>query len=219
MTNTLVTRPATGGAEDLRAAIGANTTTPASFPQFEATTRHIELIDQKTARLAQARTDSLAQLFTSVRNDYNAGLLNRYDLLHLYEGLRDRVGVGLPPAWDAAGIPISAGWIITRLTRWDEYARNGPDGLSWVGVFPLAPGDPAPFADEPVVYVLYDAANEPVYVGSTSRFRRRLRDHWKDGKRFVAWMAVPCVDRERAYELEEALLRQRMPRLNKRATR
>lgn len=219
MTSTAIARHTTGSTEDLRSAIGANTTNHCDFPEYEATTRHIELIDQKTARLAQARTDSLAQLFTSVRNDYNAGRLNRYDLLHLYKGLRERVGAGLAPAWDAVGMPISAGWIITRLTRWDEYARNGPDELSWVGVFPIAPGDAAPFADEPVVYVLYDASNEPVYVGSTNGFRKRLRDHWKDGKRFVAWMAVPCVNRERAYELEEALLRQRMPKLNKRATR
>lgn len=83
---------------------------------------------------------------------------------------------------------------------------NGPGGHYWTGTAPIGPRDPRPPRGKSVVYVLYDAMNEPIYVGSTEKFHTRLTTHIREGKPVVRWMAYPCADREKAYELEQELL-------------
>lgn len=95
---------------------------------------------------------------------------------------------------------------------------NGPEG-TYVGVAPLPGDDVAPLEGTPVVYVLFDEDNEPCYVGSTQNLRARLNAHLTNGKQFVRWQAYPCASREDAYVLEERLLVERMPRLNRRRGR
>ena len=70
-----------------------------------------------------------------------------------------------------------------------------------------------------VVYVLYGETNEPVYLGSTANLRNRLSVHNLGNIPWSAYMAVQCRDREDAYEVEERLLRSRMPPMNKKASR
>ncbi|MBL1120211.1 GIY-YIG nuclease family protein [Streptomyces sp. 110] len=70
-----------------------------------------------------------------------------------------------------------------------------------------------------VVYALFDARNDPCYLGSTDQFRTRIGKHVKDGKVFTSWQAYPCPDREAAYVLEDRLLKERLPSLNKKASR
>ena len=140
-------------------------------------------------------------------------------MLALYERLN---APGFFTAWEAAGLPHPA-----RMRADVEMARrnapNDPASAGWVGEFDgelyaAIPG-PRPPDGTPVVYVLYAADATPVYCGSTHRFKQRLKAHYREGKRFVAWRAVPCVDREQAYLLEDRLLKQSCPPLNRKASR
>ncbi len=116
-------------------------------------------------------------------------------------------------AWDEI---VGTPW--KRVAQFAKRLPNGPEG-SWTGEYPIAAGAPSPLSGAAVVYVLFDEANAPCYVGSTHTFRARLRRHEKDGKRFVRWQAHPCDDRDHAYRLEDRLLRQHMPYLNRKASR
>lgn len=93
-----------------------------------------------------------------------------------------------------------------------------PDG-TWRGEWPLAGSDSLPANGACVVYVLYDTPNEPCYVGSTQNIRARLKRHRMDGKEFAWWSAFGCADREAAYRLEERLLSEWQPYLNRKRTR
>jgi predicted GIY-YIG superfamily endonuclease len=68
------------------------------------------------------------------------------------------------------------------------------------------------------VYVLFDAAGEPCYIGSTQNFRERARVH-RTGIAYERWVAYPCTDREAAYELETRLLKEHKPYRNKKRGR
>lgn len=90
--------------------------------------------------------------------------------------------------------------------RDEEYGRSGPAQL--------AADDARPPTGQAVAYVLYDGL-EPVYIGSTGHFSARLARHRRD-KTFDRWTAYPCADREAAYLLEDQLLAERFPPLNRR---
>lgn len=79
--------------------------------------------------------------------------------------------------------------------------------------------EPAPPVGVSVVYVLFDVWNEPAYVGSTQDFRVRLAVHRKEKPGLLTWTAFPCADREAAYVLENRLLKEYKPHLNKKASR
>jgi predicted GIY-YIG superfamily endonuclease len=93
-----------------------------------------------------------------------------------------------------------------------------PDG-TWRGSSPLAEGDHMPARGRCVVYVLYDAAGQPCYVGSTQHLLVRLQSHRHNGKAFTSWTASACADREAAYQLEERLLSEYQPYLNRKRSR
>lgn len=90
---------------------------------------------------------------------------------------------------------------------------NGPAG-SWQGSWPLAEGDHCPPRGACLVYVLFDADNVPVYVGSSETFRSRMKQYTAAGKTWTAWVAHPCADRDDAYDVESRFLRQYKPVLN-----
>jgi hypothetical protein len=98
-----------------------------------------------------------------------------------------------------------------------RHVPNSPDG-TWHGTWPLHGGS-FPSYGMCVVYVLYDHANAPCYVGSTQNLKVRLKWHAGDGKAFRQWTAFRCADRAAAYALEDRLLAEHKPYLNKKAAR
>lgn len=182
------------------------------LPYSAATLQHIGLLRRKQERLLETQIAAEEQFLHSVAAAHAAGELDTHGLAEAYQEYRLAAAAGFQKRWDAA-IPVSA----ATLREWPSAVPNGPSG-SWEGTYPIN-GGPAPRPGVCVVYVLFDLANQPCYVGSTSGFRVRLGDHRRDGKSFVRWTAFPCTDREAAYQLEDRLLAEHQPYLNKKRGR
>jgi len=185
---------------------------------YEASSQHVELIANKIKALEKRQVEAEDQLFASISRDYRSGALDLVDLVAVHRSLRVYLRPGYSKRWHGAGLP-SVNRLNTYVDLRHRFVMNGPGGNSWVGEYPIGAEEPRPDYGVSVVYVLYGSDNKPVYVGSTSAFIPRVNTHARDGKKFVAWMAVPCRDREHAYELEVKLLRQSMPPLNRRVGR
>lgn len=190
--------------EDLPEALHASLT---------ATLRHIELIQNKEARLAEARRNALTQALHRIGSDFRTGQLTQAQLYTAFAAVRSLEMPGRKNMWDEI---VGVSW--QRMVQLCKQLPNGPEG-SWVGDYPIPADAPRPIYGVPVVYVLFDEANEPCYVGSTDKLSARMNAHVKDGKRFVRWQAHPCEDREHAYRLEDRLLRRHKPYLNRKASR
>lgn len=154
------------------------------------------------------------------------GSLTVDQLADLYTESRPNVTPSFPARWRAVlpvnlnGVASKAAHRAKRRARAVECATpNGPGGHYWTGTAPLPPSEPIPLFGVPVVYVLYDATHQPIYVGSTDRFRIRLAQHLRAGKPVAYWTAYRCPDRAAAYELEHKLLREYKLPLNRRASR
>ena len=93
------------------------------------------------------------------------------------------------------------------------HTPNEPDG-SYSGAWPLIATTARPPRDLAVVYVLRNLRGRAVYVGSTDNFGARLKAHQASGKTWATWTALPCADRQEAYEVEEQYLAEYMPHLN-----
>lgn len=180
--------------------------------ELHATARHIELVSAKLEKLTRAHADSWSQVLTAAARMYNNEQLTEAHLVRFFDDMKANYGPGFTAVWNAH-MPIPA----SRVPWCRRDVPNGPLG-SWVGEIPVGEG-PCPPAGVAVVYVLFDGANEPVYVGSTDDFRGRMGQHRKSKPEAVRWTAYRCRDREHAYEVEVQLLRQHMPRMNKRAGR
>jgi hypothetical protein len=208
-------------------------TTTGTIPdELVASVQHLELlgesisrVEERLARLKAARAQTLSQIAATTKRISRERNWGSADMLALYESLN---GPGFFSAWKAAGLPhpqrmkhdvetagrhrpndpVSGGWIGDWVVTQETW---GPVGRIENGTYPRR--------GTPVVYVLYDADASPVYCGSSEQFDKRLWAHYRDGKRFVAWRAVPCADREQAYVLEDRLLKQSCPPLNRKASR
>lgn len=179
------------------------------FPtSMVASAQHIELLYAKEQRLEAARREAQEQLFHSIGAAYRAGEIGDLELIAIFKRVRATKVPRSLTYWNAH---IEINW--RKIDRLEENLPNGPEG-SWVGEWPSPQRAPHPIAGIPVVYVLYDVDNEPVYVGSTGKFRARMGQHVTAGKSFVYWQAHRCRDREHAYQMEVRLLGQRLPRLN-----
>lgn len=192
-------------------------------PQLAASVQHLETIESalaslraKIARLEEARKQTMEQIVcASKRLAYD----ERWDseaMFRLYEELKTP---GFFTAWKSSGLPHPAK-LRADVQAMERHRPNDPASGGWVGewVNGAIQGN-CPEHGRPVVYVLYGADAEPVYCGSSEQFAKRLDAHYRDGKRFVAWRAVPCQSREEAFKLEDQLLKQHCPPLNKRAGR
>lgn len=180
---------------------------------MSSTLQHIRLIQEKEARLAQARHEAMEQVLHRIATEYRAGSITYEQLCVALTAIRDARHQGAMRLWDeVVGVP----W--KRLAQYAKRLPNGPEG-SWVGEYPIPANAPIPIYGVSVVYVLFDETNQPCYVGSTNKFSPRMTAHEKGGKRFVRWQAHPCEDREHAYRLEGRLLRQHKPYLNRKASR
>lgn len=180
---------------------------------ISSTLQHIRLIQEKEARLAEARRGALEQALHRIATDYRTGHITLNQLCTAFMEIRRLQMSGRMNAWDEI-----VGFSSRRLTQLVKQLPNGPEG-SWVGEYPILADAVAPISGVPVVYVLFDEANEPCYVGSTDKFRTRVNNHSREGKQFVRWQAHPCEDREHAYRLEDRLLKRHKPYLNRKASR
>lgn len=100
---------------------------------------------------------------------------------------------------------------------WTNYDPHWHDAIpDWVSYTP-SDENPMPRRGQSVVYIFYDATNTPCYVGSTGDFSARLKRHLRDKKPIRVWVAYPCASREEAYALEDRLLKECKPYLNKKA--
>jgi hypothetical protein len=178
-----------------------------------ATLQHIQLIQEKEARLAEARRKALEQALHRIGTDYRTGRITQHQLCTAAAEVSKLQMPGRMKAWDSI---VGVSW--KRLVQLARQLPNGPAG-SWVGEYPIPLDAPRPIYGVPVVYVLFDEANVPCYVGSTDKFSPRMTAHEKSGKRFVRWQAHPCDNREHAYRLEDRLLKRHKPYLNRRAGR
>lgn len=174
-----------------------------------STIQHVERLTRKIDQLDETRRDAVAQLVHRIAQEYRSGLVELVDLLAAYDRLKATAGPGWGTAWLAVELPRRAA-IVSLIAA----LPNGPGGSWWgTGAYPSA-DHPMPPPAQSVVYVLYDAANEPCYVGSSEQFRTRLRTHIREGKTVTYWTAFPCADRDSAYRLEDRLLKQHKPYLN-----
>lgn len=185
---------------------------------YEDTLFHIDMLTAKRQRLLDAQLDAERQVLHRIGRDYVAGKLSKGALYTLYSRYRKAVVYedrpGYSKLWDEA-IPVKHARIAYYARSMARHAPNHED--SWSGAWPIT-DDSFPMRGQNVVYVLFDAENVPCYVGSTGQFRARLNGHKQD-KTFTRWMAYACEDRESAYVLEEKLLLEHKPYMNKRAGR
>lgn len=180
---------------------------------ISASIQHIELIREKEAKLKAAREEAESQVLHRVGTAYHAGDIDERQLLAVFERYRQLGGSGGYMRWNKN---VRVTW--HQMLKIRLSFTNGPEG-TWIGRYPCAAEDPAPRQGTNVVYVLYGTDNEPCYVGSTNNLRVRLKAHARDGKDFVRWQAYRCRDREHAYELEDRLLREHKPYLNRKVGR
>ena len=178
-----------------------------------ATLQHIGNLNDRATKLMALRIEAEEQLLHRLAGAWLAGDLGAAELVEIHRRYKQLGFPGRMTRWNEA-MPVP--WNRVRyLTRW---IPNGPEG-TWLGPWPTGADDPVPPPKAFVVYVLFAASNEPIYVGSTGNFHTRLHRHAVEGKPFVHWQAYPAADREAAYRLEDRVLREQLPALNKRAGR
>ncbi len=181
---------------------------------YEATFQHIELIIRKREKLLATQLDAESQVLHRAAADYAAGRLGPDDLAEVLRRYRALIASDDRPSmtqvWNE-NVPVGIAQLKARISP-----QPNIDG-TWRGTYPFA-DDWRPPTGQSVVYVLYDAANVPCYVGSTQDFSIRLNTHARE-KAFSAWIAYPCTGREAAYVLEDRLLKEHKPYLNSRAGR
>ncbi|MFI6658112.1 GIY-YIG nuclease family protein [Streptomyces sp. NPDC050523] len=178
---------------------------------YEAALQHIELLQRKQVQLAGIQEEAENQILHHYGSGYRCGDINITELLEFFHAYRELETPRRTARWNEhVALPYQTCGIL--------HPPNGPHH-TWVGEWPCPERAPTPLKGVAVVYILFDAASEPCYVGSTSHFRTRMNNHVKQGKVFESWQAYPCPDRESAYQLEDKLLKERLPQLNRRAGR
>jgi hypothetical protein len=193
-------------------------TDPNPAAPYLDTLQHIDLLSERIHKLKRAQASAEEQIIHRIACDYRTGNVGIETVYALYQKLKATAVSGFPFRW-SLGMPDEAHATRIRHTVYRK-VRHQPDADgNWRGIYPLEPAERFPRTGTSVVYVLFDDANVPCYVGSTSDFRGRSKAHRKEGKAFVCWLAYPCADREAAYALEDRLLREHKPYLNRKASR
>lgn len=185
----------------------------AHFDSAMDTLAHIERLAAKRDMLTRAQADAESVFLASVQRSWSAGELSMLALALLYGDYRSLADPGFSKRWDEA-VEVTAAELVAYKRRIDTEPPEPEHG--WIGSYPLD-GVFTPRKGVCVVYVLFDANNDPCYVGSTNQLRIRLKAHARDGKRFSKWQARSCPDRDAAYALEREWLARYMPYLNRKA--
>ena len=160
---------------------------------------------------AERALKSTEQVIHRAAVKYRSSAYTMYDIADVHARVSALRIDGIWAIWSSAGLPHQAllkHWLASRPTEADGSWFGEPDLLSQI----------TPPLGQPVVYVLYGADCEPLYVGSTSRFRHRIKDHRKS-KEFAFWKAWTCASREEAYVREVEMLKGSLPPLNQRVGR
>lgn len=197
------------------------------YPDLWATASHLVIVQRQLDKLAKVKDESWAQLIAGTKRLYLSGKLGMPELCAIASTMKDQYGHGFTKIWDP-GMPMQVSY--AKLVIWArgveserknaEFNRpNGPGPLSWNGHFPLSKDQPMPQRGHAVVYVLFDEANVPSYVGSTENWWARMADHQKFKSGLKNWVAHLCRDREHAFTEEDRLLKEHMPRMNVRRGR
>lgn len=197
----------------------------------QATLDHIVATSRKIDSLRDRQYDAEQQFLYRLSTLYALKLFTIEDLWRISERYAPAYFL---PEWEERWAETDLPALDTLMDLWTEslkYTPNGPGG-SWTNYDPrwdenlpdwisCTPADdnPMPPRGQSVVYVLYDGTGTPCYVGSTGDFSARLKWHLKDRKPVVVWKAFPCEDREAAYLLEDRLLKEHLPYLNKKVGR
>lgn len=207
------------------------TTENSPLAAYEDTLFHIELIGRKITKLVAAQVEAERQVLHRAGRDHSAGRLDVDGLWELYRRYRDLVCAedengkrayvhrpGFSELWNESISLHSSRIALMAKTAWllKRYEPN-TDG-AWSGENPLMPQDQRPRDGQCVVYILFDDHNVPCYVGSTEKFKTRIDCHTRE-KSFARWVAYPCADRESAYQMEDRLLKEHKPYLNRKASR
>jgi hypothetical protein len=186
----------------------------ASVQHLELLAASIKTVEARLEKLREARKQTVKQIAVAAAR--SAEKWSADDQLTLYDKID---GPGAHAAWTKAGLP--------NPNHLRMHRPNDPQSGGWVGTFnteglkfnesPIS--RPRPPKGQPVVYVLYGPDFAPIYCGSSQNFHERLKWHQGDGKKFVAWRAIPYATRAEAYLAEDRLLKQSCPPLNRKASR
>lgn len=180
--------------------------------------RYASRMNTLRARLSDAE----GQFLQRWRYAYRAGLVSESEVVDAAMAV---TAGGNLPGWvarwnEAFGFDVRAviyqrNYEARNAARYEQNAGHG-----WTGTYGDAGTSfPRPPKGQSVVYVLFDASAEPIYVGSTQDLAGRLKAHWRDGKPVAYWRAVPYSTREEAYAAEDAMLREVKPEMNRKAAR
>lgn len=185
-----------------------------SIEGYAATLQHLELLRGKRDALQARQAGAESQHLKRIGDAYTAGTIDLDDLVVAYFEYKAVSDPGYSTRWNAA-VPVTAARVQARIRSLAYRAPSGPHG-TWEGPYPFG-GETTPGSGTSVVYVLFDYSNVPCYVGSTKHFRGRMNRHAKEGKQFCWWNAFPSANRAEAYAIEDRLLHEHKPYLNKRA--
>ena len=183
--------------------------------EHQPTLQHLALLAAKAETINAARIAAEEQLIHRLATDHAAGRATTTEVYTAFAAARGIGARGFAKRWDNR-MPYA---LQSKRIAWTavRYAAD-PDG-NWRGSYPFTDETRTPNGETSVVYVLFDEQNRPCYVGSTRRFRTRMSSHSREGKRFTHWIAHPCPNRAAAYALEERLLAEHQPYLNRKSTR
>lgn len=189
--------------------------------------RAAEIADRMD-ELERERQHTWFHLLGAIRAQVDAKALGLEQLHAMTEAMGDIYGTSYTRLWDRhmpAGLEARRirGDVASARYWAEQRERNKPNGPTpgtWVGNVGDWTG-PMPMNRIAVVYMLFDADDQPVYVGSTDLFRIRLATHLRDPDKpgIATWSAQQCTDREEAYRIEDQVLKLQMPKYNRKPGR
>ena len=188
---------------------------PAVSTGYQVTLQRIEQLGQQRDELTALKAEAEENHLHRIAAVYKAGAIDLDGLAEAYYEYRPLADPGFSRHWDAI-VPVPANKVVSHSRAQPHRRPNGPHG-TWSGPYPFDEG-PTPGDAVAVAYLLLDVAKQICYAGSTGGFRGRLNRHAREGKQFSSWLAYPCADRGAAYALENRLIREHQPYLNKRRT-
>lgn len=199
----------------------------ARHPDLTALARQAAGVQRNLDQILAERERAWWNLLAAVREAAQAKALTEEQLLDMLLAMRDSYGTGHSKVWDRHMPPtLSSRHVRTIVASQRHYAEkvernqpNGPTEGNWVGTLPECWQGPMPLDGDPVIYMLFDADGEPVYLGSTGGFRTRLAAHVREKPGIHSWSAQLCESREQAYDIEDQLLKLRMHKYNRKQGR
>lgn len=196
-----------------------------------STIEHMLRIGNRMETLRETLFDCEEQVMHRLGVEYRAGIVGQSEVGDILHEVRHLLAPGWMKRCEVAlGFPVRKlmssraqktaneamygqneawGWSGSCSMEWTDDGRPLERTVSW----------PRPMKGVSVVYLLHSVFGDPLYVGSTHDFSARIKSHLLDGKPAAFWSAYLCANREEAYVLEDRLLKENMPTMNKRRGR